>query len=147
MTHQGIATHTLETAGQANGLTWCYFTFLMAPTPGLFHIGTCLYHKIICHLPFWVGLFYKGLMHLLLLSFGSFTIGITGKCCFLSCSLVFIFWSEMCFSNCRRSFTSAPYFPVVPLSARIKWECILLSTVSLLIGLDIVWYGRTTCIQ
>lgn len=60
-------------------------------------------------------------------------------------SLVFIFWSETCFSSCLRSFTSAPYLPVVPLSAKIKWECILLSTVNLLIGLDIVWYGRTTC--
>lgn len=58
--------------------------------------------------------------------------------------LVFIFWSEMCFSSCRRSFTSAPYFPVVPLSARMKWECMLLRTVSLLIGFDMVWYGRTT---
>lgn len=64
-----------------------------------------------------------------------------------ACLLVFIFWSEMCFSSCLRSFTSAPYFPVVPLSARMKWECMLLRTVSLLMGLDMVWYGRTTCRQ
>lgn len=59
--------------------------------------------------------------------------------------LVFIFWREICFSSCLLSFTSAPYFPVVPLSARMKWECMLLRTVSLLMGLDMVWYGRTTC--
>ena len=58
---------------------------------------------------------------------------------------VLIFCMEMCFSSCLRSLTSAPYFPVVPLSARMKWECRLLSTVSLLSGLDMVWYGRTTC--
>lgn len=66
----------------------------------------------------------------------------SGKSSYL---LVFIFWSEICFSSCLLSFTSAPYFPVVPLSARMKWECMLLRTVSLLIGLDMVWYGRTTC--
>lgn len=60
-------------------------------------------------------------------------------------SRVLIFWSEMCFSSCLRSLTSAPYFPVVPLSARMKWECRLLSTVSLLRGFDMVWYGLTTC--
>lgn len=52
--------------------------------------------------------------------------------------LVFIFWREICFSSCLLSFTSAPYFPVVPLSARMKWECMLLRTVSLLMGLDMV---------
>lgn len=62
----------------------------------------------------------------------------------VTCLLVFIFWREMCFSSCLRSFTSAPYFPVVPLSAKMKWECMLLRTVSLLMGLDMVWYGRTT---
>lgn len=34
--------------------------------------------------------------------------------------LVLIFCREMCFSSCLRSFTSAPYLPRVPLSARMK---------------------------
>lgn len=55
-----------------------------------------------------------------------------------------IFCREICFSNWRRSLTSAPYFPVVPLSARMKCEWRLFKTVNLLKGLDIVWYGRTT---
>lgn len=58
--------------------------------------------------------------------------------------LVLIFCKEMCFSSCRLSITSAPYLPRVPLSARMKCVCELLSTESLLRGLDMVWYTRVT---
>lgn len=52
---------------------------------------------------------------------------------------VLIFCKEMCFSSSRRSLTSEPYFPQVPLSVRMKCEWLLLSTASLLSGLAIVW--------
>ncbi|TNN86874.1 hypothetical protein EYF80_002629 [Liparis tanakae] len=51
---------------------------------------------------------------------------------------VLIFCREMCFSSSRRSLTSEPYFPQVPLSVRMKWEWLLLSTASLLRGFAIV---------
>ena len=57
---------------------------------------------------------------------------------------VLIFCREMCFSSCRRSLTSDPYFPQVPLSVKMKWEWLLFSTASLLSGLAIVWYGLVT---
>lgn len=52
---------------------------------------------------------------------------------------VLIFCREMCFSSSRRNLTSEPYFPQVPLSVRMKWEWLLLSTASLLSGFAIVW--------
>lgn len=50
---------------------------------------------------------------------------------------VLIFCREMCFSSSRRSLTSEPYFPQVPLSVRMKCEWLLLSTASLLSGFAI----------
>lgn len=59
-------------------------------------------------------------------------------------SLVCIFWSDMYFSKVLLSIISFPYLPTVPSSAIRKWECMLLSVLSLLSGLPRVWYRQTT---
>lgn len=56
-----------------------------------------------------------------------------------------IFCRERYLSRFLLSFISLPYFPTVPSSDRIKWECMQLSVVSLLRGFPRVWYRHTTC--
>lgn len=56
-----------------------------------------------------------------------------------------IFCRDRYFSRFLLSFISFPYLPTVPSSDRMKWECMLLSVVSLLRGLPRVWYRHTTC--
>lgn len=56
-----------------------------------------------------------------------------------------IFCRDKYFSRFLLSFISFPYLPTVPSSDRMKWECMLLSVVSLLRGFPRVWYRHTTC--